>query len=156
MRIDLHIGARQTRAVDQRRVIQRVGEQRRAAARERGERREIRHVAGAEVKRARVVDEAAGEFGEIVFELRMRARVAAEQMRAAAARAVSLRAFGDRRDQLRMRGEAEIIVAREADDLAAIDGHVRGARRVGDAAATAQAVFVDVLEPLGECVEQMH
>src|ERR1700742_2230340 len=109
MRIDLYVRTRQPRAVDQRRVIQRVGEDRRAATRERGERREVRHVAGAEVQRARRIDEAAGDARETVFELRVRARVAAEQMRATAARAVALRALGERFYEQRMRGEAEIV-----------------------------------------------
>ena len=38
----------------------------------------------------------------------------------------------------RMRGEAEIVVAGEADDRAAVHGHMRGARGVGGAAAAAQ------------------
>ena len=96
------------------------------------------------------------EFGQIVFELRVRARVAAEQMRAAAAGAVALRAFSDRGDQFRMRGEAEIVVAGEADDLAAVDCHVRGARRVGGTTMAAQTARVDFLEAFGERVEQMH
>ncbi|KOT06761.1 8-amino-7-oxononanoate synthase domain protein [Burkholderia mallei] len=156
VRVDLHVRARQPRAVDQRRMIERVGEDRRAAARERGERGEVRHVAGAEVQRARRIGEAAGERGELVFERRVRARVAAEQMRAAAARAVAARAFGERFDEARMRGEPEIVVAREADDCAAVHRHVRAARGVRDAAAPAQPLRVDVGEALFERGERIH
>ncbi|MGF6370818.1 hypothetical protein OKW40_003568 [Paraburkholderia sp. RAU6.4a] len=86
----------------------------------------------------------------------MRTRMTAEQMRAAAARAIQARAFGDRVDQLRMRGKAQIVVAREADDFTAVDRHVRGAWCVGGAPASAQAARVDFLQAFGECVEQMH
>ncbi|MDR6201820.1 hypothetical protein QF025_000540 [Paraburkholderia graminis] len=55
-----------------------------------------------------------------------------------------------------MRGESEIVIARKADDLAAVDRHMRRARRVDGAAATAQTVFVDLLESLRKFVEQMH
>ncbi len=126
----------------------------RAAAGERRERREVRHVAGAEIQGARVVDEAAGKRGEIVFELRVRARMAAEQMRTAAARAVEARAFGERRAQRLVRREPEVIVAREADDLVAVHRHVRGAGAVRDAAPAAQAVPVDIGETLLERIEE--
>ena len=69
-------------------MIESIGEKRGATPRERSKRGEIRHIASAEVQRARVVDETAAESRKIVFELRMRARMAAEQMRASASRAV--------------------------------------------------------------------
>src|SRR5271168_4206165 len=102
-------------------MIERVGEERRAASAQRRQRREIRHVAGAEAERARRIDEAAAKRGEIVFELSVRTRMTAEQMRAAAARAVVARALGERGCQCGMRGEAEIVVTSETDDRAAID-----------------------------------
>ena len=84
VRIDLHVGAGQARAVDQRRVIQRVGEERRAAARERGEHGEVGHVAGAEVERAR-------------RRRRSRRRIPRDRLRVARARASGRRADANRR-----------------------------------------------------------
>src|SRR6188768_2842275 len=77
-------------------------------------------------------------------------------MRAAAARAIALRAFGQRRSELRMRGEAQIVVAGETDDGAAVDGHMGRAGAVGDAPLAAQPVRGEVVEALGERVEQLH
>src|SRR5258708_23158134 len=102
----------------------------------RGQCREICHVAGAEIQRSRRLDETAGERREFVFKLRMRARMAAEQMRSAAARAVFLCAFRQCFAQGFVRGQPEIIVARKADDLASVHRHVRGAGAVGDSATT--------------------
>src|SRR5258708_11491417 len=80
----------------------------------RGQCREICHVAGAEIQRSRLLDETAGERRELVFELRVGARMAAEQMRSAAARAVFLCAFRKRFTQGFMCREPEIVVARKA------------------------------------------
>ena len=80
--------------------------------------------------------------------------MAAEQVRAAAAGAVALRAFGERGDERRMRGEAEIVVAREADDLATVDGHARIARGVGGAAHAAQPLRVERGEAALQGIEQ--
>lgn len=145
MRIDLHVGARKTRAVDQRGVIQRIGKQHGAAPGERRQRREVRHIAGAEVQRARRIDEAADEFRQIVFKLCVRARVATQQMRTAAARAIALRTLGYRGDQQRVRSEAEIVIAGKADHFTAIDHHMRGAGRVSGTAAATQTVRVEIL-----------
>jgi hypothetical protein len=143
VRIDLHGGARQARTVDQRGMVERIGENRRVFAGERRQHGQVRHIAGRKIECARCVAEAAGVGGQILFGLRMGARVAAQQVRAAAAGAIARGAFGQRLGQRRVSGQTEIIVACEADQRAAVDLHMRIARRVGDAAPAGQPGRVD-------------
>src|SRR5471030_3002591 len=84
----------------------------------------------------------------------MCARMAAEQMRSTAARAVFSRTFRKCFAQGFMRCEPEIIVACKADDLASVHRHVSGAGAVGDASATTQTVALDIGETLFQRLEK--
>ncbi len=156
VRIDPHLGAREPRAVDQRGMVEAVRIDRRAVAAERRHDGEIRHIAGREVERARAVDETAAERGELRLERGMRGAVSAEQMRAAAARAELRGAFGERGDERRVRGEPEIVVARETDDLAAVDAHPRGAPRLDGLAPPREPLRRELGETLVQVVQQVH
>ena len=59
----------------------------------------------------------------------MRREVAADEVRGAGAHAPARRAVARGRDDVRVIGEAEIIVARERQELAAVDDDVRALRR---------------------------
>ena len=78
--------ARQQRAVVQARVVEAVGEDDVVAAGERGEDREVREIAARERQRARA-GARRDERGELVFERRVRRRVADDQVRRAGAHA---------------------------------------------------------------------
>ncbi len=75
MRVAVHRGARQARAVDQAGVVERVGEQRVACAHERGHDADVGRVARIEVERARQLHEAR----EVVLQRGIRQAVAADQ-----------------------------------------------------------------------------
>ena len=109
-------------------MIQAVGEDRVGPARERRQDREVGKIAGRERKCARA-GARAHECSELVLERRMRREMTADEMRRAGACAPARRAFAHRRDHLRMTGEPEIIVAREGDELAAVDDEPRALRR---------------------------
>ena len=128
MRITDEIRAGEERAVVEARVVQPVGEDRVAAPGERGQDREIGEIPGREGQRLRPCA-GANEGGKLGFERRVRREVAADEVRRARADAPARRAFARGRDDVRMIGETEIIVAREGDELAAIDDDARSLRR---------------------------
>ena len=114
VRIALHDGTvrlGQLHGVDDRGMVEAVGKDRVAAAGEGRRHREVGEVAGGEGQRARE----AGEGGEFRFERFMRREVAADQVRSAAARAPASRAVGQRRGDLRVAGQPEIVVAGEIE-----------------------------------------
>ena len=77
----------------------------------------VRHVARREQQRPFV----AREGGELVLEGMMLAAVAAHEVRGAAADAPAARAGAGRVDQRRVVGQAEVVVAAEADQFASVD-----------------------------------
>jgi hypothetical protein len=115
MGIALDIGTRQTRAVDQRGMVERFAEQRRTSRAERRQHRQVRHVAGAEIQRLRLWDVRRQPARQFVLELRMRQRMAADQVRCPAARTVAMRAFGQRVRDRAVIGQAQVVVAAERE-----------------------------------------
>ena len=111
-------------------MVEPVGEDGVARFEQRLDDADIGHVAGGKKQRARVAD----EFGQCLFELVVVAAVAVDEMGRAAADAEGIGGALEGGDDVGMVGEAEVVVAAEADDLAAIDAHERLLRRVGDAA----------------------
>ncbi len=109
-------------------MVQPVGEDRVAAPGERGEDREIGEIAGRERQRPRP---GAGphERGELGFERRVRREVAADEVRRARADTPARRAVARGRDDVRVLGETEVVVAREGNELAAVDDDARALRR---------------------------
>ena len=138
MRIADERRAGQERAVVEARVVQPVGEHRIRAPGERGQDREVREVAGRERERA-----GRGarpyESRELGFERGMRREVAADEMRRRRSRAPACGAVARRRDDLGMIREAEVIVAREGDELPAVDDDARARRRLERAPAPLQS-----------------
>ncbi len=151
--IYLHCGTRQACAVDQRRMIERLRKNRRIAAAQRGQHGHVRHVAAAEIQRARRFQMRCHEGGQPFFQHRMRARMAADQMRCATADAIARCTFTQRLDHTWMIGKAEIIVAAKGEHRAAIDGHARCASRVRIAAMAAQVARIECLQILIEFCE---
>ena len=103
--------AHETRRVDQRGVVEPVGEQQIALVGERGEHAEVRHVAGGEDHRACTT----GELGELTLQRLMFGAVPADEVRSAGTRPVPLRRLGHRRGDGGVAGETEVIVAAEVD-----------------------------------------
>ena len=128
VRITDELRAGQQRAVVEARVVQPVGEDRVAAPGERGQDREIGEIPGRERQRARA-RAGPNERGELGFERRVRREVAADEMRRARADAPARRAVARGRDDVRVVGESEVVVAREGDELAAVDDDARALRR---------------------------
>ena len=143
MRVTLQRRFGQQRAIDQRGVVQFVGKNRRARVAQRRQQRQVRHKAGAEIRRLRVRNARREPRGQFVFERRVGQRMAADQMRRAAARAVTLRAFGQRGYRRRVVRQPQIIVAAKRQQLtlgAAVEGNplARCAGRHSGAALAAQ------------------
>ena len=121
--IALELGARQQRRIVERGMVELVGKHRIAAPDQRGDDAEVGHVAGGKQQRAR---QAARIRASAVFERVMRRAVAEDQMRGAGADAVARGAFAAAAAPDRgSAGEAEIIVAAERDELAAVDRDMR-------------------------------
>ena len=102
-------------AVDQRGMVELVGKDRRVDIAERGEQREVGQVAGSERQRTSLRNARREPVGQVVFELGVGARMTADEVRGAAARAEAPRAVGKRLDELRVVGQAEVVVAAEAE-----------------------------------------
>jgi hypothetical protein len=117
VRVALAVGARELHGVDQGSVVEPVGEDRVVAPDQRRNDPQVGQVAGREEQGARK----AGERGELLLEHGVRAEVAADQMRGAAADAPGAGAGAGGVDQRRVIGQAEVIVAAEADQRAAVN-----------------------------------
>ncbi len=92
-----------------------------AAIRERADDREVRHVSGGEEQRAL----APGEGGDFFFERGVLAAVTCDEMRSSAAHPGARRSFAQRRDDLRVAGQTQIVVAAEVDEALALDHDFR-------------------------------
>ncbi|MNN57748.1 hypothetical protein D3C81_1727510 [compost metagenome] len=96
---------------------------------------------------------------QLFLQLRMRQRMAADQMRRAAAGAVAVRAFRQRGDHLRMVGQSHVIVAAESQQrlrlrIDGAHGLVRRARGVRDAAAARQGQLLALCGGLFQLFKQ--
>ena len=120
MRVADELRPRQERPVVETGVIEAIREHRVAAPGERGQDRQIGEVSGRKRERARVL---AGpdERSEFRFERVVRRGMAADEMRGARSDAPARGCVARRSDDDRMVREAEVIVARERDELAAGD-----------------------------------
>jgi hypothetical protein len=123
VRVALAVGARELHGVDQRSVVEAVGEDGVVAPDQRRNDAKVGQVAGGEEQGARK----AGEFGELLLQRGVRSEVAADQMRGAAADAPDAGAGTGRVDQRRVVGQAEIVVAAEADQRLAVNLCLRSA-----------------------------
>ena len=136
MRIAHVLGAGQQGGVDQRGVIQLVGENGVVAPDQRGGDGQIRHIAGGEVQRPLPPD----ERRELLFQFRVRSQVAADRVRSAAADTPAAGRFPRRRDERGMVRQSEVIVAAKGDDAPTFDHGFRAAGRVQRPAATQQTI----------------
>ena len=141
VRIDLDRRPRQPRTVDERSVVQRIGKDRAflrlpdaASLRHGTHHGQIGHVARAEEQRIRLGNVFALQRSHACFQPRVRNRMAADQVRCAAAEAILLCALRHRLGQGRMRCQAEIIVAAKAENVARrFTGHADALAAVGRA-----------------------
>ena len=112
VRIALQVGAaHEPCGVDQRGMVQFVAEQQVVATGQRAEHAEVRHITGGEHQGTGTT----GELGEFTLERLVFGAVSADEVRGPGTRTVAMRRFGHRSDDLRVAGEAEIVVAAEID-----------------------------------------
>jgi hypothetical protein len=104
--VDERLGAREAAAVDDRRVVEGVGEDDVALARERGHHAGVGEEARAE-QQARL---GAFEVGQPILQAPVDGHVARDQPRGARARAVAHGRLGGRLTDARMVGQAEVVV----------------------------------------------
>ena len=142
MGIDGYLPARETRAVHEAGVVQRVREHFAVAAAEGGEDAEVRGITAREEERAR----GAHERREAFLGFRVWAQVPGDQRRGARAETIAvdrgMRGFA----QPPIVRETEIVVAGKIDERARADAHVRALRRIQHAARAPQAACVQVRE----------
>src|SRR5690606_28945433 len=111
------LAAGETRAVEQAGVVELVLYAEIATSQQALQRAEIGQIAGAEHQRARIAE----PVGEFLLQLPGLAVVATELMPTAGADAVPCGGFLQRGDAVQVTGQAEIIVAAEVDQGAAVD-----------------------------------
>ena len=81
-----------------------------------------------------------------LFQLGVGSAVAADQMRRAAARAITQGAFPQGLHHARVCGQAQVIVAVEAEQLTPIHPHPSGASRIGNTARAPQLLHVQLVQ----------
>lgn len=111
-----------------------------------GENGKVGHIASAEVQCLRIDQVRRQEFGQALLQQRMRAAMAADQVRGAAAGTVQFHALLHCFRQARMRGQAKIVVAAEGQQFAAIHHHTRRAGRFHRAALADQVLVIQRLQ----------
>ena len=108
-------GAREPHAVDDRGVVEAIGEDRGALVAERVEQRGVRVPAGDVGERGA----GAGEGGEVALELHVGSERAADEAHRGGPGAVARQPLGAGAHDVGMVGEAEVVVRAQAEDLAA-------------------------------------
>jgi hypothetical protein len=157
MRVDRDARFREPGAVDQGGVVQRLGKDHRIGIHTQGTQdREVGHVAGAQRQRARLFEMRRHPLGQALLKKMMCAAVARHQVRGAAAGAIQLGAFAQRFDDLRMRGQAQVIVAAKGQQVTAVDQLARRAGAIGDAAAARQAARGQRVQLAVDGGDQIH
>jgi hypothetical protein len=146
VRVGRHGGARQPRAVDEARVVERIGEDLAVAIGERGEDAEVGGIAAAEEHRARQ----AAEAREAPLRRLVRPHVARDQCRGARADAELVDGAVRCLAQPRVVGEAEIVVAGEVEERRAALAHARTLRRLERAAHAREPVALEGGEAFGQ------
>ncbi len=149
VRVADELRAREQRAVVQARVVEAVPEHRVAAAAERREDREVREVAGREGQRARAFARR-DERGQLLLQRRVRRHVAADEVRRAGAHPPQQRGVTRGGDDRGIVGEAQVVVARERDERAAVDGDARTLRRGDRPSCAREALRAAPPERVGE------
>ena len=117
MRIAFQLGAAELRSVEQAGVVELVLHAHIAWAKQRLQHAEVRHVAGGEQQRTF----APGPLGQCLFQLGMLGAMTADQVCRRAADTFFPRATDQRVDQLRVPGQAEVVVAAERQQTPATD-----------------------------------
>ena len=143
---DQNLGARQARAVDDRGMVQLVGDDEVFFAQHR------RHRAG--IGRESGLEDHAGfdilEARDFFFQLHVDLHGAGNGAHRARSDAVLARGFERGLAQLGMRGQAEIIVRGQVDDFFAVEGADRGLLVVEHAQAEVRAFGLEIVELVGE------
>ena len=140
--VDERLRARQPAAVDDRGVVELVGEDDLAAPRERRHDAEVRQVAGAEQQRAlRPL-----ERREPLLEPPVQRHVARHEPRRPRARAPAHRRVRRRLAHARVVGEAEVVVRAEQQDGLAVEDHARPLRTAHHAHAAIQAERFELVQ----------
>ena len=121
--------ARETHPVNDRRVVQAIGEDRRRPVAERVEQRGVRVPAGDVGQRRRCP----AELGQVVLELYVGRELSADEAHRCGPGSVAGEPVGSRGDDVGVVRQAEVVVRAKADDLAAsLDLDQRALRRVQD------------------------
>src|SRR6266852_7508519 len=149
VRVANHPGARQAHAVDQRSVIECVGENRILRAGERGNGADICLIAGGKKQRPRHLH----ELGELRFEALVEGAVPAQKMRGALPDPVTRGGFDRRLYDPRMVGEPQVIIAAERKALLPVHDDARPLRALADKAAAAQAAALEFGELFGQALK---
>ena len=149
MRIADHPGARQAHAVNQRGVVERIGENRILRAGERGDGAEVRLIAGGKKQRPWHLH----ELGELRLEALVHGAVPAQEMRGAFPDPVTRRGLDRRLHDSRMVREPEVVVAAEREDFLPVHDDSRPLRALADKAAATQTAPLELGKLLGEAVK---
>src|SRR3989440_11761262 len=152
MRIADHPGARQAHAVDQRGVVERIGENRILRAGERGDGAEVRLIAGGKKQRPWHLH----ELGELRREALVAGAVPAQEMRGAFPDSVTRRGLDRRLHDSRMVREPEVVVAAEREDFLPVHDDSRPLRALANKAAATQTAPLELGKLLGEAVKDQE
>ena len=140
--VDERVGKREPAAVDDRGVVQCIGENGRAALRERRDDARVREVAGPE-EHARL---AAGELRESLLQPRVDRHRARYQSRRARPGAPAQRRVRSRLAHARMLREPEVVVRAQQQDRLAVDKHLRPLRAADNTGAPVQSAPAQIGE----------
>ena len=140
--VDERLGARQPAAVDDRGVVELVGEDDLAAAGERRHHAEVGQVARAEQQRAL----RALELRQPLLQAPVQRHVARHQARRARAHAPAHRRVGGGLAHARVVGQPEVVVGAQQQDGLAVQHHARALRPADHAHAAIQAEPLELVE----------
>ncbi len=147
-----HAGAGEDAGVDQRGVVETIGDDERVAPRERGDETEVGHVAGREQERPRCT----GEFRETLFEFAVHRHVPGNEMRGPRPDAAAGDAARHGLGQPRVGGETQVVVGAEVDPRAGGRGDHRPLGRGQLDALAVEILRVPAGEALGEFRQEAH
>ena len=148
VRIAHRLRTGQPHAVDQRGVVELVRKHRRLAPDKRGDRADVRLIAGGKKQGARQLH----VIGQLFLQTLVRDVVSGDQVRRSRPHAVTPHPLDCRFDQARMIGKPEVIVAAEGKVLAPVHRHVRTLRAVERQSMAQEAVALEGVELGGEIV----
>jgi len=143
---------RQPRAVDDRGVVELVGDQRIALSDQRRDDAEVGHVAGVEGQRALRAE----EVGQLGLERFVQRQVPGDESRSPGRTPDIPRRSCRGLDDLRVVGEIEVVAARKDQNLAAVHPHARGLRPLEGSHAPVGAPGADRSQHLARDLTQAH